>query len=473
MCSYVINKKGLLVLLLIFCFMYVLNSFTPLLNEDYFGAFVWPEGVPNLGILPKDVRRVSNLSDVLENLRVYYLTEGGRLPGGFIIGVLFWNLEKTYFNLFNAMIMTVLVMEIYWLSHEGIVTFNFDSSYLFWIFFGLWAFNASFVDACLWASGSSNYLLMMVVVLAFLIPYVRNYYEEEWLQKDDFKITTGMFFAGILAGWSHETTICWLIVFLFYWLYLCKKNKRLQNWKIAGFIGLCVGYLLLICAPGNFYRLSQQAQLSGGIPINELYLSKLTELVWIFLFHFLLFYFITKSLFKAKKNCINNLKFAPYMNIAEICSLVAIGSGIVMFLIPVSGWRPSFLNLVFLVTAAASLYRGQEVANIFVFNNRGQRFLKFVGCSYFLMTVFVSLWCSYINWNHWNEVLEMIYREQMHPTNIVLKVKPYYTDNKAWLHFCSGLHLIYMPVVSNDENDRINIAVARYYNIKGIAKMDW
>ena len=78
----VINKNGLLVLLMIFCIMWILNIFTPMLNEDYFSSFVWPEGVPNLGTLPEDARRVSSLSDVLENSRVYYLTEGGRLPGG-------------------------------------------------------------------------------------------------------------------------------------------------------------------------------------------------------------------------------------------------------------------------------------------------------------------------------------------------------------------------------------------------------
>ena len=470
--SFAINKKGLLVLLFLFVFMYVLNCFTPLLNEDYFGAFVWPEGVPNLGQLPDNARRVSSLSDVLDNCRVYYLTEGGRLPGVLLIGVLFWDLEKAYFNPFNALLMVVLVMEIYWLSHEGKVTFNFDGSYLFWIFFGLWAFNASFVDACLWIPGSSNYLLMMVVVLAFLVPYVRNYYDESYLQKDNLKISIGIFFSGILAGWSHETTICWLILFLLYWLYLCKKKENLQNWKISGFLGLCIGYLLLICAPGNFYRLSQQHQINGGIPLNELYLNKLMELVWIILFHFLLYYFIVKFLIRVKKIFINNPEFKLYLNIAKICSLIAIGSGIVMFLIPVSGWRPSFLNLVFLVIATASLFRGQEITSIFVFNNQEIKFLRFVGYAYFIMTVFVSLWCNYKNWNHWNEVLAMIHREQKNPSNIVLHVQPYYTDNKAWLNFCSGLHLIYMPVVSSDENDRINVAIARYYNIKGIAKSD-
>ena len=386
--------------------------------------------------------------------------------------MLFWDLGKSYFNPVNAVMMTVLVMEIYWLSHEGKITFSFNPSYLFWIFFCLWAFNGSFIDTCLWMSGSSNYLWMIVVVLAFLIPYVRNYYDEKYLQKDTLRLNAGMFLIGTLAGWSNETTICWLILVLFYWLYVCKKKNCLRNWKTFGFLGLCTGYLLLICAPGNFYRLSQQQGLNGGIPISELYIHKFTEVVWIMLFHFFLIYFIVRFFLREKRRFKNKPEIKRYLSVAKIFSFIAIGSGIVMFMIPVSGWRPSFLSLVFLVAAVATLFRGQDIANKFVFNKQEKGFLKLIGCSYFIMTVFVSLLCNYTNWNHWNDILSLIYMEQKQPSNLVLNVKPYYTDDKAWLHFCSGLHLIYMPVVYGNENNRINATVARYYNIKGVAKFD-
>ena len=274
-------------------------------------------------------------------------------------------------------------------------------------------------------SGSSNYLWMIVVVLAFLIPYVRNYYDEKYLQKDTLRLNAGMFLIGTLAGWSNETTICWLILVLFYWLYVCKKKNCLQNWKTFGFLGLCTGYLLLICAPGNFYRLSQQQGLNGGIPISELYIHKFTEVVWIMLFHFFLIYFIVRFFLREKRRFKNKPEIKRYLSVAKIFSFIAIGSGIVMFMIPVSGWRPSFLSLVFLVAAVATLFRGQDIANKFVFNKREKGFLKLIGCSYFIMTVFVSLLCNYTNWNHWNDILSLIYMEQKQPSNLVLNVKPY------------------------------------------------
>ena len=88
------NKKGLGVLLIIFVLMYLLNSMAPMMNEDYFAAFVWPFGVPNLGELPIDAKRVSCFSVFLENTKVYYLTEGGRVPGGMPGSFFSWQRAK-------------------------------------------------------------------------------------------------------------------------------------------------------------------------------------------------------------------------------------------------------------------------------------------------------------------------------------------------------------------------------------------
>ena len=66
------NKKTVIVLLLIFSIMLLFNIMTPLLYEDYFATFVWPMGVPNLGELPENVRKVSSFADCIEGIRSYY-----------------------------------------------------------------------------------------------------------------------------------------------------------------------------------------------------------------------------------------------------------------------------------------------------------------------------------------------------------------------------------------------------------------
>ena len=464
------KRKGIIVLTAIFIFMYVLNYLTPMLNEDYFAAFVWPIGVPDLGILPENTPRVSSFSDILHNCKVYYLSEGGRLPGSFIVGALFWDLGKAYFEPFNAILMTLLIMEIYWLVHEGTVSFNFKPSYLIWIFFSLWAFNLSFVDACLWMSGSSNYLWMIVIVLAFLIPFTKNYYNTKSYNEDTPKMTATMFFSGVLAGWSHETTTWWLIVLLFWWLYLCNKRSTLHQWMIAGFIGLCLGYALLILAPGNFARLAAQQQTNSSVSSEVFYTFKIEEIVWIMLFQLFLWYFIIRFLYWNKNKISQAHIFAPYLNMAKAYSIIALGSSVFMFLIPASIIRPSFLNLVFLTIAAATLFRVQEITQEYVIKEKAKSFLKLIGYAYLLLTVMVCLWCNYNNWIHWNGVLAMIQQEQKNPTNSVLIIKPYDTDATVLSRFARGFHLIPMPVINGNEKDRINVNVARYYNLRGIAK---
>ena len=462
---YSANKKGLLILTVIFCFMYILNSMTPLLNEDYFAAFVWPQGVPNLGNLPENTKKVSSLFDVFENVRIYYFTEGGRVPGGFP-GTLFSWLGKDYFNPLNALVMTILVMEIYWLSHEGTVSIDFKPSYLIWIFFSLWAFNISFTDACLWMSGSGNYLWMMIIVLAFLIPYVKNYYNPNLLIENKPKMSVVMFFIGILAGWSHETTTCWLVLILFYWLYVCKKRANLQTWKLAGFAGLCIGYSLLMFAPGNFVRLASQQQANSIISFSALYTYKLTEVMWIILFHSLLWHYIISFFYRYKNS--QSEVLLPYLNMTKICSTIALASGVFMFVIPSSIVRPSFLNLVFLTIAVTTLFRAQEVVKKSLIQQKVKKILQLFGWTYLLLTIIISLWCNYSNWSRWNDAINMIQHEKKNPTNVVLSVKSYYKYSEIWSPFARGFHLLPFPVVSGDENDNINATLAKYYGIKGI-----
>lgn len=117
----------------ILMFMYALNVMTPLLSDDYFISFVWSEGVRINGILPEDAKRVSSFSDVLSSVNAYYFIWGGRLPGQTLMTLFAW-WGKDYFNVVNSVMPVLLIMEIYWISHEGKFTFNFNYKYIALIF---------------------------------------------------------------------------------------------------------------------------------------------------------------------------------------------------------------------------------------------------------------------------------------------------------------------------------------------------
>ncbi len=467
--DFITGKKGILFLLLVFCFMYILSSLTPLLADDYFSAFLWSGKVRLNDVSSVEaVRRVSSFEDIYRCIKGYYFTWGGRVPGCALVPFFIWQ-GKECFNPCNAALFTLLVAEIYWLSHEGKVTSDFNLSYLLWIFFALWAFNASFVDTCLWLAGSCNYLWMLVVVLAFLIPYVRSFFDVNAFRDCKKELATGIFFLGILAGWSHETTNCWIVLMLLYLLYESRKKGELNLWKISGFTGFCLGYALLVFAPGNFSRLQMQQNTDSVVITSGLLSAKILEFIVIMFFHFFIWYFIVSFIFKYKRQ---KGKFIQknnplYLIIATLFILVACGSSLMMFLVSSNGLRPSFLNLVYLIIASALLFRLQEVNGVYVIDDRGKAFLRFIGYTYLIVTIFFSIWGNYINYNYLQNILVSVKEAAKQSPNTVLEVPPSLTSqNDIWL-FGSGFHLVTLPV-QEGENYETNKTFSYYYGIKGI-----
>ena len=455
----ILNKKSAIVLTAIFFIMLAINYMTPLYNEDYFASFVWPMGVPNLGELPENTKRVSSIGDLLSGIKVYYFTGGGRVPGA-IIGGLFTFWGKEFFNPFNAFVFILLMAEIYWISHEGKITTDFQPSKLIWIFFALWTFNGPFVGTYLWMSGATDYLWMQVVVLAFLIPYVQNFHNPTLYTLPNKKLTAGMFFAGVLAGCSHETTICWLILVLFYWLYLCSKENKLQTWKIAGFIGLCIGYGILILAPGNFTRLGE----------TQYYMSsdeRIIHVMYIMFFHFILWYFVFKYILICRKIMSSNA--VSHFKLAMAFLIIAAGSSLFNFLLPVSGWRPSFLSLVFLIITLSLLYRAQEKAGLKIISDTPKALMKGIASLYLILSLTCCIYEDYNRWSYWSKMISHIETERIvHPNNIVEIPLPKEESKQTGLWNCLTMfRVIFYPVTEN-EADRINKIVARYYGVKGI-----
>ena len=468
-----VNKKGLLILTTIFCFMLVLNTMKPLSSDDYFIAFVWPQGMGINGPLSETARRVSSFTDIFESLKAYYFVWGGRIPGQSLMTFFVWQ-GKEIFNVLNAFVFIVLIAEIYWLSHEGKVSVDFDPSYVFWIFFALWAFNISFKDSFLWLSGSCEYMWTLVILLAFLLPYVRNYYDREFLKKDNGFVSIGMFLLGIIAGDTRETVICWIIMILFFWLFRSYKEGTIQYWKFFGFLGLCVGYAVLIFAPGNSSRLAIQQHSDSFFIFGEILIPKLIESIAIIAFHLFLWYFILKFIYvyeRFKRNERLNEHFIEvnlYLNLINACAVIAFGSGFLMFLIQSEAFRPSFVNLVFLIIAASSIFRICNRTNTSIIHEAPKRFLKRVGYIYLILTVSCSLWGNYLNWQQWNSVLALVKNAQQNNSVDVLEIEPCPVRGKNPLILLSGFHIIVMPFSGEYETDSIKRTFARYYNIKGI-----
>lgn len=464
------NKKVVAALLIIFCFMLVLNVMKPLSSDDYFLAFIWPEGMGINAPLEEDAKKIDSISDFYQSIKNYYMVWGGRVTGQSLMTFFVW-LGKEYFNVFNAFMAVLLIAEIYWLSHEGEISLDFNLSYIIWIFFVLWSFNISFNDTFLWLSGACEYLWTLVIILAFLIPYVRNYYDNSFLSNKNYKFATLMFLGGLLSGATRETVICWVIAALFYWLYICYRKSNLQLWKIAGYVGLCIGYAVLVLAPGNISRLALQQKANSFLLPIEFLLPKLVETVGIIAFHLFLWYFLLTFFLRLKKNKDKFTKqktASLYLNIAKACISVAFCSGVVMFMIQSEGFRPSFVNLVFLTIAAATLFRLGEIADIEVIDSKTKSFLKKVGYLYLSFTISVSLYGNYLNWTHWSSFLALVKEAQTGQSDIVLNIRPYPVRKGNIAYLLSGFHIIMMPFNNAYPDESVNKTFARYFGIKDI-----
>ena len=130
---------------------------------------------------------------------------------------------KIQFNIANALISVLLVFELYWCINKGKITFQFDYRTVIWIFFLLWACTPGFGVVFFWITGACNYLWTNVILLGFLVPYFQKYYSSVGTIDHNTFVSTVAFVFGILAGWTNENSVCWILLFLAVFIYYCKK----------------------------------------------------------------------------------------------------------------------------------------------------------------------------------------------------------------------------------------------------------
>ena len=172
------NRKTALIFAGVFSVLFVLNCLTPMaFGDDYLYTFIW-QGHSMFTPLSEDAVRVSSIRDILVSQWSHYFTWSGRAVSHTLIQLFLWA-GKPVFNLINPLVSILLIAEIYWCSHKGKVSLNFNAGMLCWIAFALWAFTPGFSGVFLWISGACNYLWTAVILLGFLLPYIKKYYSFE------------------------------------------------------------------------------------------------------------------------------------------------------------------------------------------------------------------------------------------------------------------------------------------------------
>lgn len=230
------NQKKIF-LVLIFASMLILNFLTPLLADDY-----------SYG-LNLNGKRISSIIDIFDYQVWHYFNWGGRTIAH-TLAQTFLILPKAIFNVLNSFIYTVLIYLIY--LHGKLNRKNKEQPYiLLLIHLLLWFMIPVFGQSFIWLIGSCNYLWTTVIILYFLWLYRKNSLSEKWYN------LLFMFILGLLAGWTNENTSAGLIIILVFSFIINKVETRkfkLSKTRLFGIIGTLAGFVIMICAPGNYIR---------------------------------------------------------------------------------------------------------------------------------------------------------------------------------------------------------------------------
>ena len=248
-----------------------------------------------------------------------------------------------------------------------------------------------------------------------------------------------------------------------------RKHGNEETWMYLGFVGLVIGYGLLIFAPGNVARLHAEQGLSGWINVQML-TNNLNTFLSISFFQIFLWFFALRA--SSHLNCLfldsaitNELKKETYL--VHILYIIALGMSAIMIFSPGFPARSGFFGTVQLIIAAGILLRVQKYYGIQLIEKNAKKFLFCVGILYFVMTSTITIYNNYLQKIHMKEIIvaaQQMAREQ--DNNYILTVKPFKQLQK-WEEMASGFHVPGFEL-TEEENNWINVAFSRYYGIKGI-----
>jgi hypothetical protein len=231
------QRNIILASVLLFIGIYALNYYFPIILDD------WTYSMNARGT------KITGLSEILEYQYLHYFNWGGRSVVHAIAQIMlasgvFWG------DVVNSIGYITLVLIIYYIANKG------NESNLS-LFIGInlltWFLVPALVENILWITGSANYLWGTLLILSFLSFYCAAFlsgkYKDGWMKR------IGVFFLGVLAGWTNENMSVAMIFFLICLILLTKKeNKAIPKWMIFGLAGAIIGCAFMLLAPGNYVR---------------------------------------------------------------------------------------------------------------------------------------------------------------------------------------------------------------------------
>lgn len=362
-----LNTKNLqlqrfLFVVVLFCIgatIYYFNYLFPLHADDW--AYSFREVLVDYGF-PSSNEKIASFKDILESQYAHYFNWGGRSVVHFIAQFLLW-IGTPFNDIINTLAYVILIFSMYCICNKGKST---NAFLLILISTFVWFLVPRFTSDVFWITGSANYLWGTLLIILFIYPYVSYFFDER--TDDKLYKTVLFFFAGIIAGWTNESTASVAILLIFTFCIYYKKNLKLPKWAVTGLIGLFFGFALMILAPGNYVRaalVAKQNVREQGLSIFETLWSNLSDMMSIRYLPYmlpvsLLFLFFLFLFFKSRKN----MEKDEYKKVLFAAVLFFVAGQLSFFIMIVSPVFPAwamFGQIVFIVIAIGILYANIEI----------------------------------------------------------------------------------------------------------------
>lgn len=419
-----------LILVIIFLMIFVLNLLTPIIADDYSYS------------LALDDTKIDSLMDIINYQVWHYFNWGGRTIAH-TVAQIFLPFPKIIFSFINSLVYVLLIFLMY-LHIKGK---NKDKPlYLLIIHLSLWFLLPVFGQTCLWLVGSCNYLWTTTLILLFLRIYKKNDKSSSVLK------LVAIFFLGILAGWTNENTSAGLIAILLGNLIIdriTKKRKKISKMQLSGLIGVLIGFLIMILAPGNFVR---TAEFKDDTFILLKIIKRaidITITAGSYLLPIIIFLVIALSIKIYNKKKIEE---EAYVFIAG--SLVAIYSMVLSPTFPTRSWTGVIVYQ--LIACLILFYNMDKIHKIYKY--------IIVDCCIIFSTIYITQYMDLgkdINnlRSTWKDRISEIEKLDNNDKITFDKYIPYNSKNPAWE----------LSDLSVDDTQWPNTAIAKYYKIKSIS----
>lgn len=262
-----VKPKGLLKgsLLTLACFgglMYVRNHLIPKFGDDYAYAFIWDgKNHGNIAFGNHSFKRVRSVKDLVISQMSEYMTFSGRNIYEGLNQLFLMKDSKKWFNIANTAVPVLQILVCDWLSRGRIRLSGIPSSLMKALAAGYWFGTPHLACTAIWQTGATNYSWAGLGQSAFLL----NYSLADETGRFPLPVPLAIL-SGLLAGWSSEAgggAAC-LLAGVSLLRDRSKGADRGRKW--AGFISACIGYAILISAPGNFERIRIEQEYSDAIP---------------------------------------------------------------------------------------------------------------------------------------------------------------------------------------------------------------